>query len=309
MVGVPRSKGCSLCVKRRVKLRPGPPRCVEEPRTVLRPKLTIFKSTVCGNCARYGAECPGYGRDWKFVSGKHAVRSQRTAGRGEPRYDVLLSFSSRRSPPTPILTRVVRDASPIPSPLRQGCVPFIYGMMGQLFSIHSRDEVFYTAPWFSSMLNYLGQEPVLDSAMSALMLQMVGKAKGDKGIQDICWGRDLYGRTLGMLQRTLDHPTAWKAVETFAATILCCIYEVSRSGLAFHHILRSPTYDRLTLTPSQLFAGTTNALSWMMHAEGISKLIQARGPGSIKTPFEKALLRSARPILVSEATSLVLFFL
>lgn len=144
--------------------------------------------------------------------------------------------------------------------------------MGELFSIHSRDEVFYTAPWFTSMLNYLDQQPVLDSAMSALMLQMVGKAKRDAGSQDISRGRDLYGRALISLQRALNHPTAWKAVETFAATIICCLYE--------------------------LFAGTTNPLAWMHHATGCSKLILARGPGSFESAFEKALLRSARPIIV-----------
>lgn len=48
----------------------------------------------------------------------------------------------------------------------------------------------------------------------------------------------------------------------------------------------------------QLFAGTTNPLSWMHHASGIAKLVQARGHGSFETPIEKALLRSARPLLV-----------
>lgn len=131
----------------------------------------------------------------------------------------------------------------IPDSLRQNCAPFIYNMMSQLFSIHSRDEVFFTAPWFSSMLNYLGQEPVLDYAMSALMLQMVGKAKRDAGAQDISRGRDLYGRALASLQRALNHPTAWKAVETFSATIVCCVYEVSRGVTLFpvSHMLKSRT--------------------------------------------------------------------
>lgn len=112
--------------------------------------------------------------------------------------------------------------------LGQSCIPFILGIMGQLFSIQPRDELVFTAPWFTSMSNYLGHEPVLDSAMSALMLQMVGKAKRDAGAQDISRGRDLYGRALASLQRALNHPTAWKAVETFAATIVCCLYEVSQ---------------------------------------------------------------------------------
>ena len=54
MVGVPRSTGCRLCVKRRV-------RCDEA-----RP--------ACHNCIRYGAECPGYTHTLKFVAGKHETK-------------------------------------------------------------------------------------------------------------------------------------------------------------------------------------------------------------------------------------------
>lgn len=197
---------------------------------------------VCGNCVKYGVDCPGYGRDLKFVSGKHAVRSNKTPGRDEPRHGApSASSSSRRSSPSRAVTlishdhravahgnRSLQEPWPIAGALGQNCVPFIFGMMGQLFSIHSRDEVVYSAPWFTSMLNYLGQEPVLDTAMSALMLQMVGKAKRDQGTQEISLGCDLYGKALANLQRALNHPTAWKAVETFAATIICCLYEVSK---------------------------------------------------------------------------------
>lgn len=60
MVGVPRSKGCALCLSRRVKcdeVKPG-----------------------CGNCLRYGADCPGYDKSRKFVAGKHRIRSKRHTG-------------------------------------------------------------------------------------------------------------------------------------------------------------------------------------------------------------------------------------
>ncbi|KAK5990029.1 hypothetical protein PT974_08292 [Cladobotryum mycophilum] len=56
MVGVPRSSGCQLCRKRRVKCDEGKPEC--------------------GNCLKYGAQCPGYERAMKFVSGKHQIRSK-----------------------------------------------------------------------------------------------------------------------------------------------------------------------------------------------------------------------------------------
>lgn len=262
MVGVPRSKGCSLCVRRRVKCDQVHPGRVQQPPLCLLLATDHTTITVCGNCVKYGADCPGYGRDLKFVSGKHAVRSKRTRGRGEPHHGALLDFASNsaspstlsssaststesgRSSPSRAVTLVSHDAIThgnravqepciIPGSLGQNCVPFIFGMMGQLFSIHSREEVVYSAPWFTSMLNYLGQEPVLDSAMSAFMLQMVGKAKRAEGIREIRLGCDLYGRALANLQRALNHPTAWKAVQTFAATIICCLYEVSKPYRAF----------------------------------------------------------------------------
>lgn len=57
------------------------------------------------------------------------------------------------------------------------------------------------------------------------MLQLVGIAKRDSA--DVNRSRDVYGRSLGALQKALNHPVAWKATETLAATVICCVYEVS----------------------------------------------------------------------------------
>src|SRR4051812_44734010 len=61
MVGVPRSNGCALCLNRRVK-------CDE-----VKP--------ACGNCLKYGADCPGYDKSRKFVIGKHVIRKKRHASK------------------------------------------------------------------------------------------------------------------------------------------------------------------------------------------------------------------------------------
>lgn len=117
-------------------------------------------------------------------------------------------------------------------------MPFVYNMMGQLFTIHNREEVVFTAPWFNTVLNYLGTTPVLDSAMCAFMLQLVGKAKQDA--VDVTRSRDIYGQALGALQKALNHPVAWKSTETLAATILCSIFEVSQ-GFIYRILLVFPT--------------------------------------------------------------------
>lgn len=76
------------------------------------------------------------------------------------------------------------------------------------------------------MLDHLGRAPVLDVAMSAFMLQIVGRTKRDVALTSR--SQALYGQSLGALQRALNHPVAWKATETLGATIVCCLYEVCR---------------------------------------------------------------------------------
>lgn len=58
MAGVPRSSGCGLCLRRRVK-------CDEA-----RP--------ACANCSKYGQACPAYEKPIKFVAGKHAICPRRS---------------------------------------------------------------------------------------------------------------------------------------------------------------------------------------------------------------------------------------
>lgn len=145
-------------------------------------------------------------------------------------------------------------------------------MVSHLFTLHPHNEIIYTAPWFTDMLPYLGQTPVLDSSMCAFILQLVGRSK--KNASDLCRSRDLYVASLNNLQRALNHPVAWRSTETLAATIMCSLFE--------------------------LFAGTRDPLTWMLHVSGMSKLIQQRGPASFQSMIDKALLRSARPLLVSE---------
>jgi hypothetical protein len=49
---------------------------------------------------------------------------------------------------------------------------------------------------------------------------------------------------------------------------------------------------------AQLFAGTATPDSWMQHARGVTKLIQARGPTAHIEAWDGAMLLSFRPIIV-----------
>lgn len=164
----------------------------------------------------------------------------------------------------------LRNTPDIPGSLREPALHFVYNMMGELFVDNPRQDVIHSAPWFSSLLDHLGRSPALDAAMCAFMLRLVGTSKNDEG--EISRSRALYGQTLRSLQRALDHPVAWKSTETLAATMICCQIE--------------------------LFAGTLSPLSWMVHAVGVSKLIQHRGYRCFSTRVEKALLRGFRPLII-----------
>lgn len=201
---------------------------------------------ACSNCIKYGAGCPGYDRSHKFVAGKHTVRPRGQNQRG--RVETQLDYSSAPATGLNLSTREVaskprglawqafgpatgnaeshalQSASTIPGSLQEPALPFIYNMIGELFVFHLRGDVIYSAPWFSSLLNHIGRSPVLDTAMCAFMLQLVGTSKSDQG--EISRSRDLYGRSLRGLQMALNHPVAWRSTETLAATMFCCQFEV-----------------------------------------------------------------------------------
>lgn len=152
-------------------MRPDSSRCVDMPllraATIADPLLIHF-ATACGNCNKYGANCPGYNKSLKFITGKHAVHSQK-GRRGQVR-GCGTQLNLRSTSPagtdsapagpavstTQALSPFAADVSKyglhsqdarrpgIPLRLREDCTPFVYNMMGQLFSIHARDEVVFS---------------------------------------------------------------------------------------------------------------------------------------------------------------------
>ena len=208
MVGVPRSKGCLLCIKRRVK-------CDQE-----RPG--------CGNCVRYGAECPGYDRDHKFVSNKHQVRSRRQQVVGSSARP-----SDRDSPPKTVVvftgpesSQPNRDAVVIPmlaTPTLQRRQE-IHHLLDAAYLNQNRDAMSFLSPWFDGVKGHVGAKVTLDSAMSSLVLHILGKSQNNH--QLVGESLSLYGRSLGALQAALNHKSEWKTTETLCATTILCLFEV-----------------------------------------------------------------------------------
>lgn len=195
MVGVPRSTGCSLCRKRRVK-------CDEE-----RP--------ACGNCRKYGAGCPGYDRGLKFVSGKHQIRQR---GRRPLRDDGAPSSSSRSQSSGDELAPALMVTE-----LSQSRAQFLGTILELLRPSVSQYDVVGLFAWVQ--LDRLGQKAALDGAMCSLTLHLFGKEYSDQAM--LAYSRRLYGQSLCALQAALRHPTEWRSSETLCSAILLCVYEVS----------------------------------------------------------------------------------
>lgn len=198
--------------------------------------LLTTVAVACSNCIKYGAECPGYEKGRKFVTYQHAVRPR--GQRQQRSHEAQLSFSSdstsspgeaSQSSRVPPRQASMRAPAPygtvqIPSSLRESAIPFMHNIMGELLVHHPREDLVYASPWFTSLLDNLGRSPVLDTAMAAYLLQLVGKSNHDEG--ELSRSRDLYGQSLYGLQRALNHPVAWRSTETLAATMICCAFEV-----------------------------------------------------------------------------------
>jgi hypothetical protein len=251
MVGVPRSTGCTLCVKRRVKCDQGRP--------------------SCGNCAKYGAACPGYDRGAKFVDGKHQVRARRqhgaaalagekAAGRGRSippnSWEVILrgpdspaqafyvqgdEASSDASMCThePVVSTYTIDLArrlpgaalgfPGSKPMNNPPLPrsvLLASLMDNLRMSTPETEGLFFEHYITAQ--HLGKKEVLDNALSAFTAHALGKASSDPAL--LIQSRILYGKALFQLQRALDHATEWKSPETLCSAMMCCTYEASAHG-------------------------------------------------------------------------------
>lgn len=216
MVGVPRSTGCRLCRTRKVKC------------DTLKPS--------CGNCIKYGAECPGYSRGLKFVDEKHQIRQRgRRQGKGEE----VSTSSSSSTTGSDIATSDSETWSLVrPSPtllrleLPRG--PLLLNMIESSTNYTRSTDVFILLSWLN--IDRLGKRALLDGAICSFALHLTGKANSNADL--VAKSRSIYGLALNELQAALQHSTEWKASETLCAAILLCYFEVFLLPLFFIQSLR-----------------------------------------------------------------------
>ncbi|KJR87879.1 uncharacterized protein SPSK_07234 [Sporothrix schenckii 1099-18] len=299
MVGVPRSRGCLLCVRRRVRCDEGHPGCAK--------------------CATYGVDCPGYDRSLKFVSGKHQVRRRGQSGReraaaATERSDSTASSASvsphseggnsgqssgkghgkgyamgYRHGQSGIVVPMVVDlmtsayangeeflsaATTIPPRLRDDRAAYVNTILEMVDMDRPPKEALFYGSWFRSVPARLGRKVTLDSAVCALAMHLLGKSRGNEVM--VVQSRHLYGQSLEALQAALNHPVEWRSSETLCTTMVMCLFE--------------------------LFADTSgNSSGWLQHSSAVSSLMQHRGTDGFVEAWDRAMLFSFRSIIIMNA--------
>ncbi|KAJ5354971.1 uncharacterized protein N7496_012183 [Penicillium cataractarum] len=204
MVGVPRSKGCLACVRRRIKCderRPG-----------------------CDRCEKKGSSCPGYTRDLKinFYTNPRAVGSYKAGIESTPDQHphVFAGGSSIDGAVAPSLASVA-----IAEQYREAFCGFVEAnFLGLFYGYSTR----VGTNWFDVVHNYRDTAgKALDLCLRSLGALHIGRSLGDDRLG--LASREMYGQALNHLARTLRNPALATADNTLGAAILLGVYELTSS--------------------------------------------------------------------------------
>ncbi|GES64094.1 C6 zinc finger domain protein [Aspergillus terreus] len=233
-----RSRGCLLCVQRRVK-------CDE-------------RLPGCARCETYGKQCPGYERGFKFVAGKpyRTPRRPKDAQSGSQAGQAVV----HRSPPTPSST----PSSGL------NMAQSLQNLIDELSWPYSTTSAYAAARWLRFLPNVYGRNPTLDATVRCFVAHHIGSMT--QNVQAVRYARSAYVEALTALQRALDDPVQSLCPEVLCAVLVSCTYE--------------------------LFANSSDSVSWMKHAKGLGQLVRFRGPGRYRGEFECNLLKAARGLIV-----------
>lgn len=174
-----------------------------------------------------------------------------------------------------------------------------FGSHGPSSRLTSSDGLNMTLAISQRMVSYMfelparvGRSEVLDTAVASVATAL--RWRHTSQTQTQAFDPDtlsLYGRALRMLQRALEDDQMSTAPEVLCATELLCIFEVTRTLI--------PTFNEpLPTIMLQTLSGSASQ-AYIQHAAGVAKLIQHRGVNRFSTTFEKSLLASRAPALVS----------
>lgn len=265
-MGVPRSKGCLVCIKRRVK--------VNVSSTIKKALILLIiikqcdeSRPGCQRCQKRGTPCPGYTKDLELRFYSKAPLA--TSGDDKPATDQKQLISSVNTPIDGMVARSLTGKA-IAQGYREGFCGFIEANFpGQYYGYSTR----FDTNWF-----YVARKPqettgmAFDWGIRSLGALHIGRSQGDDQLGLV--SREMYGQALSQLIRALRHRTLAATDDTLGAAILLGAFEMTCS---------------------------TGHNSWMLHSRGISYLFQARGARAHVQGFGRTLLVSFRGFLVYDA--------
>lgn len=221
MVGVPRSHGCSLCVKRRIKV--SLQRLPQD--SLLTTPQCDQRLPGCVKCEKYGQPCPGYDRGFRFVTGKPYRNRRQPKSPGDKKDTPLSATSSPeiefeaagkalalRERPHMIISKDLNVMQ---------CLCTLIDDFSQPYSPSPRHVV---TRWLEFLPSIYGQNKVLDSSIRSFTAHHFGRVAGNA--QMVSYARMAYGEALQGLRRSLETPAESLSTHVFCAVVMLCMYEV-----------------------------------------------------------------------------------
>ncbi|KAF4974628.1 hypothetical protein FZEAL_8487 [Fusarium zealandicum] len=226
----------------------------------------------CQRCQNSGLECSGYHSNLKFVD-------ENARFSGQAKGDMKLSRN------TTTLSKAPVDASTTKCSLRreQTCqlqmrnlLPhqdtlFLPYTLSKLSPVTSRANGVVQAAILPSLLT--GHESnVHQLCVQALVTTYFGRMMRESRICD--QGLRLYSQALAQLRSEISGANSGTELGTIMSVLCLCIYE--------NILLSQP-------------------MAWLMHYEGVARLVQSRGPQGWKGPKERKILQFARYFAILSA--------
>ena len=285
MVGVPRSRGCKLCLERRVK--------VLNSRDLPCLSTNILqcdeKRPGCLQCLRQGHPCPGYKYRIEFRDEGPRLRQRVEQSIAVPRRTEtttadlsdaeeqrmgwvvdLHEFENGREE----LVVCLSPARPLLSPSihqQQLLHTFIWSMT----ALHQNElspALGTYRRWLPHLFPVTGTHTLLDQSVRACTLAHVGRLHRSNTFMHEAQVH--YGSALRHLNDALRDPSRGLASEALGSTILLSIFE--------------------------MFMSNSNQ-SWVRHADGVVTLMKLRGPHRHRIGIDREMFLAYRRTLVSQA--------
>ncbi|CAG8931173.1 unnamed protein product [Penicillium salamii] len=254
MVGVPHSKGCSLCRERRIKCDEAVPEC--------------------GQCRKYGRTCPGYRRVFRFQdegpnltkrhnSGRQTASVVRTARPKQYRFvhdDSAIAADVVRENAIALMRQQSMyggwDEKVTPSLVRKSFraaqpqlfLDFISAAFPTLY-YHNRFRSGDGAGFAEYIIMNYGQDSFMDSAICCLTSVYLAHLTKDQALARS--SRQMYSKSLGEVIRAIAKPEQAKSDNMLCTSIILSVFE--------------------------MYAKTTPD-AWVIHSDGAKRLMISRGP-------------------------------